>query len=381
MLIFDGHLDIAYNALVHERDPRWSVDETRRRELDPPCDDERGECTTSFVEMREAGVAVALTTLLGRAKPWVRPGRPHAFRGGDWPTQEMVHAWAQGQLAYYREMERQGEVRIIETAPQLRDHWAQWEQTAADGSNTAKLPIGLIITMECSDPIVSPDRLHDWHKLGLRTLLLTHFGQGQYAAGNPSEDPDNKHDLDGHITPRGRELLREMVKLNMPLDLTHLSDTSFWDAIEYFPGQVYSSHSNCRSISDQQRQFGDDMILTVLERGGLLGVALPINMIRLDLIEGPPWTPLVHEVTLEHLADHIDHICQLAGNAEQVALGTDTDGGFGSEACPHGYERHCDIHKLADILRGRGYSENDVAKVFHLNWLDFYLRVLPEASA
>ncbi|MBB6431176.1 dipeptidase [Algisphaera agarilytica] len=377
MLIFDGHLDIAYNALVHERDPRWSVDETRQRELDPPCDDGRGECTTSFVEMREAGVAVALTTLLGRAKPWVKPGRPHAFRGGDWPTQEMVHAWAHGQLAYYREMERQGEVRILETAPQLRNHWAQWQQAVADGSDTSKLPIGLIITMECADPTVAPDRLYDWHKLGLRTLLLTHFGQGQYAAGNPSEDAGNPHDLDGPITPRGRELLREMVKLGMPLDLTHLSDTSFWDAIEYFPGQVYSSHSNCRAISDQQRQFSDDMIRAVLERDGVLGVALPINMIRLDLIEGPPWTPLKHEVKLEHLADHIDHICQLAGSAEHVALGTDTDGGFGSETCPHGYDRHRDIHVLSEILGQRGYPQSAVTDIFYGNWLRFYQRVLP----
>ncbi|MEM1107420.1 MAG: membrane dipeptidase [Planctomycetota bacterium] len=378
MLIFDGHLDIAYNALVHERDPRWTVDDTRQRELDPSCDDGRGICTTSFPEMREAGVAVAVTTLLGRAKPWVRPGRKHAFRDGDWPTQEMVYAMAQGQLAYYRQLESQGEVRILETAGQLSTHWEQWQQADERVTVSPDLPVGLIITMECADPIVTPDQVHEWHALGLRTLLLTHFGRGQYAAGNPSEETDNIYDLDGPVTPRGRELLREMVKLNMPLDLTHMSDTSFWDAIEYYPGQTYSSHSNCRAISDQQRQFSDDMIRAILERGGVLGVALPVNMIRLDLIDGPPWTPFQHDVTLEHLADHIDHICQLAGGAEQVAIGSDTDGGFGSEVCPHGYDRHRDIHRVSEILRGRGYSEADIAGVFHKNWLDFYLKTLPE---
>lgn len=381
MLIFDGHLDIAYNALVHERDPRWTVDETRQRELDPPCDDGRGRCTSSLAEMREAGVAVAVTTVLGRAKPWVKPGRPHAFRGGDWPTQEMAYAIAQGQLAYYRLLETQGDVRIIETAGDLQDHWAEWEAARKTRTSKSKLPVGLILTMECADPIVTPDQLHPWHSQGLRALLLTHFGMGQYAAGNPAVDPPNEHDVDGPVSPRGVELLGEMEKLAMPLDLTHASDTTFWDAIERYPGAVYSSHANCRAISNEQRQFTDEMIKAVVDRGGVLGVVLAINMIRLDLIDGPPWVPLKHEVTLEHLADHIDHICQLAGNADHVAWGTDTDGGFGTEACPHGYDRHRDVLKLIDILSRRGYTDAEIAAFFHGNWLDFYGKTLPGEAA
>lgn len=378
MLVFEGHLDIAFNALVQERDPRWTVDETRQRELDPPCDDGRGICTTSFPEMRDTNVAVAVTTLLGRAKPWVKPGREHAFRSGDWPTQDMCYGMAQGQLAYYRLLETQGHVRILETAEQLRKHWAEWTEAQKTGATSSGgLPIGLIITMECSDSIVTPDQLHQWHDQGLRALFLTHFGMGQYAAGNPSTDPPNPYDVDGPVSPRGIELLREMEKLNMPLDLTHTSDSTFWDAIKRYPGQVYSSHANCRAISHEQRQLTDDMIKAIIDRDGVLGVVLAINMIRLDLIDGPPWTPLKHEVQLHHLADHIDHICQLAGNANHVCLGTDTDGGFGSEACPHDYDRHRDIHKLADILRDRGYTEGDLAKLFHKTWLDFYIKTLP----
>lgn len=385
MLVFEGHLDIAFNALVHERDPRWSVDGTRQRELDPPCEDGRGQCTTSFVEMREAGVAVAVTTLLGRAKPWVEPGRPHAFRSGDWPTQEMVYAMAHGQLAYYRLMEELGEVRIIETAAQLDAHWAEWEAASgpvgiASGvsGTSGGPPLGLIITMECSDPIVEPRQLTRWHDQGLRALFLTHFGMGQYAAGNPETNPPNEFDIDGPVSPRGVELLAEMEKLRMPLDLTHTSDTTFWDAIERYPGRVYSSHANCRAISNEQRQLTDDMIRAIIDRGGVLGVVLAINMIRIDLIDGPPWTPLKHEVTLEHLADHIDHICQLAGNADHVALGTDTDGGFGTEACPHGYDRHRDVFKIGDILTRRGYTDAQLEKFSHGTWLKFYREVLPQ---
>jgi len=378
MLVFEGHLDLAFNALAHERDPRLTVEQTRQHEADPPCEDGRGVCTTSFAEMREMGTAVAVTTLLGRAKPWVKPGRPHAFRSGDWPTQEMVYAMAQGQLAYYRLMEQQGHVRILETAADLNEHWAAWEKAVESSTQTPERPpLGLIITMECSDPIVTPKQVHQWHAQGLRALFLTHFGMGRYAAGNPETDPPNAYDVDGPVSAMGVELLREMEALAMPLDLTHTSDTSFWDAIERYPGRVYSSHANCRAISSQQRQLSDEMIQAIIKRGGVLGVVLAINMIRLDLIEGPPWTPIKHEVTLEHLADHIDHICQLAGNANHVALGTDTDGGFGSECCPHGYDRHRDIHKLADILGKRGYSQGDLAKFFHATWLDFYRQVLP----
>ncbi|MEM7625502.1 MAG: membrane dipeptidase [Planctomycetota bacterium] len=373
MLVFEGHLDIAFNALVHERDPRWTVDETRQRELDPSCDDGRGRCTTSFTEMREAGVAVAVTTLLGRAKPWVKPGRPHAFRSGDWPTQEMVYAMAQGQLAYYRLMEELGEVRILETAADLNEHWSAWEASTPD----ARPPLGLIITMECADPIVEPRQLARWHAQGLRALFLTHFGMGRYAAGNPETDPPNAYDIDGPVSPRGVELLAEMEKLRMPLDLTHTSDTTFWDAIERYPGAVYSSHANCRAISPEQRQLTDDMIRAIAERGGVLGVVLAINMIRVDLIDGPPWTPLKHEVTLEHLADHIDHICQITGSADRVALGTDTDGGFGTEACPHGYDRHRDVFKLGEILTRRGYTDAQLENFFFGSWLKFYRETLP----
>ncbi|MEM9882545.1 MAG: membrane dipeptidase [Planctomycetota bacterium] len=376
MLVFDGHLDIAYNALSHERDPRWTVAETRTREADPPCDDGRDSCTTSLPEMRAAGVAVAATTLLGRCKPWVKPGRPGAAGDGDWPSPEMVHGLARGQLAYYRRLERAGEVRVIETAGQLDAHWAEWQR--ADAATRERLPVGLIVVMECADPIVEPAELAEWHALGLRGVFLTHFGQGRYAAGNPMWwNPDNTHDVDGPVTPLGVELLTEMGKIGMPLDLTHTSDTTFWDALERYGGPVCSSHMNCRAITGQQRELSDDMVRAVTKRGGVVGVVLAVNMIRPDLTEGPIWPPTRHEVTLEHLADHVDHLCQLAGDTDHVAIGSDTDGGFGAECCPHGYDTHRDLHRFGDVLRDRGYGDDAAAAIFHGNWLRFYGGCLP----
>ncbi len=379
MLIFEGHLDIAYNALFHEREATWTVEETRLREAEPACEDGRGQCTVSLPELRQAGVAVAVTTLLGRAKPWVLPGRPGAVGGGDWPTQRMVHAMAHAHLAYYRSLETAGEVNLIRTRRELRACWDRW--SAAAPGERASLPVGLIITMECADPILEPRQLGEWYEQGLRALFLTHFGQGHYASGNPSADPANDKDLDGPVTARGIALLKEMQRFGpsgMPLDLTHTSDRTFWDAIERYPGPVYSSHANCRSICDSQRQLSDEMMRAVLDRDGVLGVVLANPMIRQDLIEGPTWRPTRHAVTLEHLADHIDHICQLAGDTRHVALGTDADGGFGAESCPDGFDRYRDIHRLVDVLVRRNYAEAAIADLFGDTWIRFYTRVLPE---
>jgi membrane dipeptidase len=82
-------------------------------------------------------------------------------------------------------------------------------------------------------------------------------------------------------------------------------------------------------------------------------------------------------VPLAAAADHIDHICQLAGNANHVAFGTDLDGGFGTEQSPGGLDTIADLHKFESILAGRGYSDADIDRIFHGNWLQFFLRALP----
>ena len=371
MRLFDGHLDIALNALAYERDQLLPVAAIREREANSPCADGRGTCTTSLHEMRKAGAAVAVTSVIARCKPWVKPGRERAAGSVDRPTAEMAHAVAMGQWAYYRELERLGAVRIIETARDLADHREAWE------ASPDHAPMGLILTMECADPIVEPSQLHAWHARGLRTLMLTHFGMGRYAAGNPSPDPANPHDVDGPVSPLGIELLREMDALAMPLDLTHTSDTSFWDALKNFRGRVYSSHTNCRALAEGQRQFSDDMIRAIGERDGVLGVVTYFGMIRPGWREAYEHKPLVHAVTLAHLADHLDHITQITGSPRHAAIGSDLDGGFGREESPRDLDTHRDIHRVATILRDRGWCDDDITGVMHGNWLRFFGETLP----
>lgn len=378
-MYLDGHLDIAMNALGYERDPSLTVDAIRQRETAAPggpcAADGRNTCTTSLPELRAAGFGACLTTLLARAKPWVHPARTTRRAMGDWPTQDMAHAQAAGQLAYYRRLEARGHVRILTSAAALADHAAAWD------ADPAATPIGLILTFECADPVTEPAELDLWHQRGVRTLMLTHFGQGHYAAGNPSDDAGNTHDIDGPVTPRGRELLAAMHRLGMPLDLTHLSDTSVRDALEHFGGRVYSSHSNCRALAPRQRQLTDAVIRQIAQRRGVIGVVTYFGFIQRDdyanCYPSPSGGVPTHCVTLEHLADHIDHICQLTGDRRHAALGSDLDGGYGAQECPNDLDRHRDILKLGDILARRGFSDADVAAFFGGNWLRFFGETLP----
>lgn len=361
MWVFDGHLDLAMNALSFERNLRRPVAWIREREGGAGVPDGRGRCTLSLEAMRDAGAILCLSTLLARCKPSVSAHRPMPRSHGDWPEPEMAHAIAQGQLAWYRVMEQLGEIRLINSARDLAAHRSAW----AEGTETRR--IGVILTMEGADPILEPEHLPQWHAQGLRTLLMTHFGQGRYAAGNPSSDPTNHLDVEGPLTERGRRLLEAMHQLQMPLDLTHLSDTSFQEAMAHFGGPVYASHSNTRHLAPHQRQLDDAMIRAIIGRGGAIGLVLHRDMIRL-----PP-----APVQLSHLADHADHIAQLTGSIDGIAIGSDADGGFGQEACPADFQSYPDLLRLAENLNERGFSDTQVQRIFFENWYRFFERTLP----
>jgi membrane dipeptidase len=164
----------------------------------------------------------------------------------------------------------------------------------------------------------------------------------------------------------GVELLAEMKRLGIILDLTHLSDQAFWEAMDCFDGQVLASHNNCRALVPHQRQFSDQQLRAIIERGGVVGAAFDNWMIRPGWAHGAQNNGPVH---LSDVVDHIDHICQLAGNSRHAAIGSDLDGGFGREQSPADLDTIADLQKIADILRERGYAEEDVTAIMHGNWL------------
>jgi membrane dipeptidase len=208
---------------------------------------------------------------------------------------------------------------------------------------------------------LSPSHLERAYEQGLRAVGPAHYGPGTYAQGTHSS---------GGLGPRGRELLAEMDRLGMILDATHLCDESFWEALDNFQGPVWASHNNCRSLVNDGRQFSDAQIKALVQRGAVIGAALDAWMLVPDWIRGQS-TPETTGVSLAHVIDHADHICQLTGNALHAGIGSDLDGGFGREQCPTDLATIADLARLGELLIARGYTRLDVERFMHGNWIRF----------
>jgi len=357
-LIIDSHLDLSWSALSWNRDLTQSIAEIRASEASILDDDARGRNTVSLPEMRRGGIAVCCGTLLVRAKRHIKPTRRIDL---DVATQEIACAIARGQLEYYRLMESRGEITLIRNQAELRSHWKRWE----DASSNEVLPVGIIVAMEGADPIIAPSHAERWWNDGLRSVGLAHYGKSHYGVGTGDA---------GDLTAAGAELLKEFDRLGMILDLTHSSDPTFHQALDAFHGKVMASHNNCRALVPGDRQFSDDQIRRLIERDAVIGVALDSWMLLPGFVVGESRGD---EVTLDAVVDHIDHICQLSGNTRHAAIGSDLDGGFGTEQSPAGLETIADLQKLSAILAARGYSESDINGIFHGNWLRFFADALP----
>ena len=160
----------------------------------------------------------------------------------------------------------------------------------------------------------------------------------------------------------------------MILDATHLCDDAFWQAMDHFGGPVWASHQNCRALVNHNRQFSDEQLKELIRRDAVIGTPLDAWMIVPHWVRGVS-TPSAMDCSLEKVADHIDHICQLAGNARHVGIGSDLDGGFGTEQCPYDLETIADLYKIPAILKKRGYAAEDLEGFRAGNWLRFLRRV------
>jgi membrane dipeptidase len=377
--IIDGHLDLAWNALSYDRDQTLTIDQLRQREA-AMTGPGRGQAAVSLPEMRRGGVAVCLASLLARARPSDTPTQDPLRMDIDYANQGAAYAVAQGQLAYYRLLEQQGQIRIIRDVGALDDHWSRWQRPAPDAIEPdthisqpgVHKAIGVVLSMEGADPIVEPGQVDHWWGQGLRAVSLAHYGPSAYACGTPRGPGDS-----GGLTLRGRELLKQLERVGVMLDLTHANDASFAEAAGLYGGPVYASHSNCRALVPGPRQLSDDQIRLIVERGGVIGCVLENSMLYAGWQTGSTDRRCVG---LEAVADMIDHICQLAGGVHHAAIGSDLDGGFGIERCPHDLDTIADLTRIGPILVARGYGEDDIAAVLYGNWLRLLRRSLPSAS-
>lgn len=304
--IIDAHLDLSMNALEWNRDLRESLDEINRREVRMTDKPDRAKATISFAELRKGNIGLIVATQIGR---YVAPN--NTLPG--WHSPEQAWAQTQGQLAWYKAMEEDGQMTMIRNRAGLDTHLALW-----------------------------------------------------YANGTDSS---------GCLNAIGKELLREMDRLGMILDVTHLCDEAFWETLSIYKGPVWASHNNCRAFVDHNRQFSDDMIKALIEREAVIGIALDAWMMVPGWVRGVS-TPEGMRCNLEIMVNNMDHVCQLAGNVNHVAIGSDLDGAFGTEQCPYDLRTIADIQKVPVLLKNRGYNDSDIEQIASGNWIRFIRKAL-----
>jgi membrane dipeptidase len=351
MFIIDAHLDLSMNALEWNRDLRRSIEEINRREKGLKDKPDRGNATVCLPELRKGNIGLVVATQIAR---FVDEGNPLP----GWHSPEQAWAQTQGQLAWYKAMEDLGEMVQITDLESLEKHLQLWLHELPWSTK----PIGYILSLEGADSLVNLSYLEKAYRSGLRALGPAHYGPGRYANGTDSS---------GKMGPKGLELLKEMEKLNIILDATHLCDDAFWQAMDHFQGHVWASHNNCRSLVNHNRQFSDEQIKVLIERGAVIGGALDAWMMVPNWERGKS-DPKKMACNLEKLIDHLDHICQIAGNTDHVGIGTDLDGAFGKEQCPYDLDTIADLQKIPSLLSKRGYTPKDLEKIMFGNWLRFF---------
>jgi membrane dipeptidase len=353
-LIFDAHLDLAMNAMEWNRDLAKPIAEIRTAEEGKTDKPDRARGTVSLPEMRRGDVGICVATQIARIE--------HNSYSPVFGWRSGPQAWGQtqGQLAWYQALEESGELVQIRDAQDLERHLELWKTSNAN----AQKPIGYILSLEGADSILSLEHLTRAYENGLRAVGPAHYGQGVYANGTGAS---------GGFNSKGRDFLKEMGKLGLILDVTHLCDECFWEALDLFQGPIWASHQNCRALVPHVRQFSDDQIKALIARGSVIGSALDAWMLVPGWVRGKT-TPQSANLTLEQYVDHIDRVCQLAGNARHAGIGSDLDGAYGFEQTPADLNTIADLAKVPELLSRRGYKEADLECITYKNFIDFLMR-------
>jgi membrane dipeptidase len=328
-LIVDAHLDLAYNV-GRGRDVRQPA-------LEQPVVDKE-IATVGLPDIVAGNVGLICATIFCN---------PFTYNRGEYKTAEEAHAIALRQFDWYCEQCNAGLLRQVTSASQL--------PRAEDPQSWAGA-IPFILLLEGADAFRSPADVAEWYERGLRIVGLS-WRQNRMAGGT---------NFPGPITEEGRSIVRAMNQLNMIHDTSHLAEESFWQLMEITDRPVIASHSNCQSIVPGDRQLSDEMIKAIVGRGGVIG----INFYDEFLL--PPDQFKKRHARLQDIIDHIKHTCDLAGNANHVALGTDLDGGVGRNDIPEELTTIADLHKVADGLQSNGFSSTDTRKIMAGNWLRFF---------
>ncbi|MDW8065638.1 MAG: membrane dipeptidase [Anaerolineae bacterium] len=356
MIIVDAHEDLAWNARSFRRDYTQSAYTTRQREEGTEIPRLSGRCMLGLPEWLAGGVALIFGTIFVMPARRSRSSLERTYR-----TPEEAHAEGMAQLDYYEHLvDEHPRFCLINTQRDLEALLETWKETLRDPDLRK---IGILRLMEGADPIRRPEEVIVWYERGVRIIGLA-WGATRYAGGAGEPGP---------LTEEGRRLLKAMGELSIILDLSHMAERSFFEALDWYEGPVIASHSNPRAVVPGDRQLSDAMIRALADRDGVIGIALYNGMLKRDWTRGDP----KEKVTVWDAVRAIDYVCQRVGDARHVGIGSDFDGGFGAESAPAEFDTVADLPKIAQALREAGFAEADVEAVMGGNWLRILRNGLP----
>ena len=353
MFIVDAHLDLAYNALRYGRDLRLELSEAREREKRVR-DHPHGTITTTIPELLKSDVGLIFGTL------FVLPARSNRQKNRKEPANvrlvyedaDQAYRAAGEQIDYYRRLADEVEqVRLVEDGESL-------EEVLASHEEGEEPLLGIVLLMEGADPVRAPEEVEEWYERGVRVIGPawddTLYAHGAWRGG-------------GGFTEEGFALMEIMADLGMILDVTHLSEEATFEAADRYEGVVIASHSNARALVPGNRQLSDEQIRRLAERDGVMGVVMNNHFLK----AGYRKSDAKESVTLDDVAAHVDHVCQLLGSADHVGIGSDMDGGFGRDDVPAEIDSIADLRKIGDVLQEKyAYDADHVAKIMGENWVE-----------
>jgi membrane dipeptidase len=359
-LLVDAHQDLAWNMLTFGRDYTFSAAETRKRELNAIAPKVNGDTLLGWQDYQRGRVAVVFSTLFAT---------PIRHKLGEWDQQcyasdEEAHMIYSRQLDIYDRLvnENPAKFQKIVTQPDLQSNLAHWQRTDTD-----EHPVGLVVLMEGAEGVREPAELEDWYRRGVHIIGPAWSGT-RFCGG--TGDP-------GPLTKEGFILLERMAEFHFTLDLSHMDEKAALQALDTYPGPIIASHANAQALlkeTDSNRHLTDQVIQSLLERGGTIGIVPANGFLR------PGWKEAGGRVsvTLDHVVAQMDYVCQMAGNALHVGIGSDFDGGFGLQSVPTEINTIADLRKIISILSKEGYTEADISAILGGNWLIYLQNTLPE---
>ena len=354
LFLVDAHQDLAWNMLTLGRDYTQTQSEIQASEVGTGKPEFNGDSLLGWDVYQQGNIGLVFATLFAG---------PIRRKKGDldilfYKDFDQAHDLYRRELdAYHRLVsEHPDKFSLITTKTALEAHLELWRAKTPQ----AEAPVGLVILMEGAEGVRDVSELEMWHELGV--WMIGPAWAGTRFCGGTGEP--------GPLTKDGYELLDAMSDLGTSLDISHMDEKAALQALDYFEGRIIASHANSLALlkdCNSNRFLSDEVIAKLVERGGVIGM-VPLNkFLDWSVQKGDPR----EKVSIQLVADQIDHVCQIAGSAKHVGFGSDSDGGFGVQSVPHEMLSAADLHKLAPILRERGYAEDELAGVFGGNWIEF----------